>query len=311
MVPFNSRPANLANIYLPSALVSRSFQSHVDFPGRNIEDTRGSHQEDASKTSRNAFPLLSQPQIPRQDITFLLEINPTATHTPSLTMERETSQAQMSPERQPDMEFTAPEQHLFLEKSGTPLLHEEPEPRAPGVSVTSHPALRVRQHKETSARTVPPHPNTNSDSFPASSQTHSRHGYSPRRWPSRVSVLRNKPPQGFPAEQPRASPLGTHRLGPSRDAASRSAAAPAGFAPGARLPAHTTAARKVLSRARGALELPEASAGLQHKGLCADLPCFTGVQCEPAGDGEFQCGPCPPGYSGDGITCEGKAESPL
>lgn len=315
VVPFNSRPANLANIYLPSALVSRSFQTHVDSPGRNIEDAGGSHQEDVSKTSRNVFSLLSQPQMPRQDITFLLERSPTAIHTPSLTMERETSQAQASPEKQPDMEFTAPEKQPFLEKGSdlTPLLHEEPEPRAPGVSVTSHPPVHFKQHKETTARAVPPHPSTNPGSFPASSQPHSRHGYPPRRWPSGVSVLRNKPPQGSPTEQPRASPVPVHPpvppqwLGPSLDAPSRSA----GSAPGARLPAHPTAARRGLSRARGAVELPKSSGGVQHRAVCAELPCFRGVQCQPAVDGELQCGPCPPGYRGDGITCEGKGENPL
>lgn len=214
------------------------------------------------------------------------------------------------------MEFTAPEKQPFVEKrSGTltPLLHEEPEPRAPAVSVTSHPPPHLNQHKETTAQPVPPHPNTNSGSFSARAQTHSRHGYSARRWPSRVAALRIKSAQGFPTEQPRASPLATHVLsphclsGPSLDVASQSVVS----APRERLPAPTTAARKLFSRARGAVELPKPSSGEHHKGVCADLPCFTGVRCELAGDGGVKCGPCPPGYSGDGITCEGKGENPL
>ncbi|XP_071320848.1 von Willebrand factor D and EGF domain-containing protein isoform X2 [Trachinotus anak] len=36
---------------------------------------------------------------------------------------------------------------------------------------------------------------------------------------------------------------------------------------------------------------------------CADLPCFPGVQCEPAVDGGFSCGRCPVGYTGDGRAC--------
>lgn len=39
---------------------------------------------------------------------------------------------------------------------------------------------------------------------------------------------------------------------------------------------------------------------------CADMPCFSGVQCEPTQDGEFKCGRCPFGYTGDGIQCKGK-----
>ncbi|KAG7235396.1 hypothetical protein INR49_002707 [Caranx melampygus] len=41
----------------------------------------------------------------------------------------------------------------------------------------------------------------------------------------------------------------------------------------------------------------------KHLTTCADLPCFPGVQCEPAVDGGFSCGRCPVGYTGDGRTC--------
>ncbi|PNJ49705.1 THBS4 isoform 4 [Pongo abelii] len=35
---------------------------------------------------------------------------------------------------------------------------------------------------------------------------------------------------------------------------------------------------------------------------CDSNPCFRGVQCTDSRDG-FQCGPCPEGYTGNGITC--------
>lgn len=40
-------------------------------------------------------------------------------------------------------------------------------------------------------------------------------------------------------------------------------------------------------------------------------PCFSGVNCTdhppPANITGFDCGPCPSGYSGDGIVCTGKS----
>lgn len=39
---------------------------------------------------------------------------------------------------------------------------------------------------------------------------------------------------------------------------------------------------------------------------CANKPCFPGVPCESTKHQAFKCGPCPYGYSGDGIQCYGK-----
>lgn len=116
MVPLNSRPTHLANIYLPSALVSRSSQSHVDFAGRNIEDAKGSHQEDVLKTSRCVHALLSQTQILRQESPYFLQRKPTVINIPSLTVKRKTSQAHTLSAEKTGMESKAPEKQSFLEK---------------------------------------------------------------------------------------------------------------------------------------------------------------------------------------------------
>lgn len=324
VVPLNSRPANLANIYLPSALVSRSSQSHVGLAGRNTEDARGSHQEDLLKTSRNIYSFLSQTQIPRQKTTYFLERNPTVINTPSLTMKRKTSQAQTLSAKNPDMVSAAPEKQSFLEKrsdSHTFLLHEEPDPRATTVSVTTHTPLRFEQYKSVTTRTVPSHRNTDTSSFfarPHAVQlTRSKYGYSPRKWPSRVAASKTEPSQDFPTEQKRASPSATRLTSPfhlivsSLDTALRGASVPPDFAPQARLPAQTTAARKAYNTAMDHVKLSKNSGGMHQKVVCANMPCFTGVQCELAEEGGFKCGPCPTGYSGDGITCEGKGENPL
>ena len=43
-----------------------------------------------------------------------------------------------------------------------------------------------------------------------------------------------------------------------------------------------------------------------HNG-CSDIQCFEGVECfdKPAPDVGAVCGPCPPGFTGDGEKCAG------
>ncbi|XP_032339824.1 von Willebrand factor D and EGF domain-containing protein [Camelus ferus] len=43
---------------------------------------------------------------------------------------------------------------------------------------------------------------------------------------------------------------------------------------------------------------------------CAESPCFLGVSCVPTTDGHSQCGRCPFGYYGDGISCRAICRHP-
>lgn len=314
-VPLNPKSENLTNVYLPSVLVSRSSQSHVHLAGRNTEDDRGSHQEDVLKTWRNTYSLLSQMQIPRQETTFFLERNPPVINTSSLTMKNETSQARILSAKKNDKKSTEPEKQSFLEKRSDTqsfLLHEERQLRVTSAGVTTHTPLPAKPHKPGTTPTVPSHRNTNASSLFARphivQQPHHKHSYSPRKWPGRAAVSKTKPSTDFPTEQRGASPLATrltspsHSIGPSLGAGPPSAGVP----PGSGVPA-----RKSFHTAMGLVELPKTSGGTHQKAVCANTPCFTGVQCEPGEDGGFKCGSCPSGYSGDGITCEGKGENPL
>lgn len=37
---------------------------------------------------------------------------------------------------------------------------------------------------------------------------------------------------------------------------------------------------------------------------CLSNPCFAGVECSTSTDGSWECGHCPPGYRGNGTSCE-------
>lgn len=313
----NTRLANLTNIYLPSALVSRPSQSHTDVAERNSEDARRSHQE--GKTSRNIYSLLSQTQIPRQQTTYSVERNHTVINTAFFTMKRKISQAQTLSAKIPDMESTVSEKQTSIEKRShthTFPLHEEPDPKTAAVNVTTHTPVHFKQYKPGTRRTIPSHLNTNASSFfarlHAVQQARSRYSSSPRKWPSHITGSKTELSKNLLTEQQKASSLETpltsslHEIGSSLDTAPQSASVLPGPATPARLPAQTAALRKASSVAMDHVELPKPISGSHQKALCGSESCFSGVQCELAKDGGFKCGSCPSGYSGNGITCEGK-----
>ncbi|XP_019472867.1 sushi, nidogen and EGF-like domain-containing protein 1 isoform X1 [Meleagris gallopavo] len=238
-------------------------------------------------------------------------------------MKRKISQPQMLSAKIPDMESTVSEKQTFTVKRShthTSLLHEEPDPKTAAVNVTTPTPVHFKQYKPGTRQTVPSHLNTNASSFFARlhpvQQARSRYSLSPRKWPSQVTGSKTELSKNLPTEQQRASSLETpltsplHEIGFSLDTAPQSASLLPGPAPPARLPAYTKAFRKASSVATDHVELPKPVSGSHQKALCGSTPCFSDVQCELAKDGEFKCGSCPSGYSGNGITCEVQCDPP-
>ncbi|XP_010215300.1 PREDICTED: slit homolog 1 protein-like [Tinamus guttatus] len=187
--------------------------------------------------------------------------------------------------------------------------------------MTTQTPLHFKQSKAVTIRTVSSHLKTNSSSFSTSphavQRIHPKHGYSLRKWLSRVTVSKTEPSRDFGTEQQRTSPLASplpsspHLTASSFDSAPPRVNPPFGPLFRARLLAQTTAIRKGQDIASDQLELPKPTRGTQHQdAFCANTPCFAGVKCEPAKDGAFKCGPCPPGYSGNGTACEVLCDPP-
>ncbi|XP_034642216.1 von Willebrand factor D and EGF domain-containing protein-like [Trachemys scripta elegans] len=315
----------------PSA-VSRSSYSRTDTAERGNIDAKGSYQEKVVIKSRNIYSKLSQAQIPRLEQTYLMTRNPTVTDIQSLILKRRVSHPQASDTRNTDPDSSllqrASSHNKVKIKNSTHdlLLLQEPNPKAATVKMTTQISsdykLNVRSH---AAGTVSPNHDKNTSLL--LTRPHAVQRIQPTfdvslgKRSSRIATTKTKPAHAFRTDQPRTSALTAPLTSSFRLRAPFSGMAPqsANFPilprtfVQARIPEQTTAIRKSYASAVDHLALSKTINGLLHlknKITCANSPCFNRVQCEPAKDGGFKCGHCPPGYNGDGITCQVLCDPP-
>ncbi|XP_067328971.1 von Willebrand factor D and EGF domain-containing protein-like isoform X3 [Anolis sagrei] len=121
-----------------------------------------------------------------------------------------------------------------------------------------------------------------------------------------TSTMQTVSVHGFKVGQPQTSILTTPFTSSFHlKTAFASRIRPAGISSQSRIPGWTALTRRPQSSAPNHLVLsrPIYKSLLVRKITCEDMPCFSGVHCEPTKDEAFKCGPCPTGHSGDGIQC--------
>ncbi|CAI5762530.1 von Willebrand factor D and EGF domain-containing protein-like [Podarcis lilfordi] len=290
--------------------VSRSTQSVTDVPMKVTGDVKVSSTQDDLKKSNNTDSRLSQVHISKPETTFLTARYPITVDIQPLASERVEPWPLASSVKKLLLNSKLFHRRISLDeaKNSTQslLLHHETTHQG-AAQILSH----YKSHAQSLARrNVSTQQKLNTRPH-ADLQTHnSFDGQSFGKKSLGTSHTRSA--LGFKAGRPGTSVLATPLASSSHLKATFSGITPqgpirpAGASTKTRIPVWTSWGRKPHASPANHLGLstPIDKLLLEKKVTCADTPCFSGVLCEPTKDREFRCGPCPFGYSGDGIECQ-------
>ncbi|XP_060128592.1 uncharacterized protein LOC118092273 [Zootoca vivipara] len=287
--------------------VSRSTQSVTDVPVKVPGDVKVSSTQDDIKKSDNTDLRLSQVHISKPETTFLTARYPITVDIQPLASERVEPWPQASSVKKLLLNSKLFHRRISLDeaKNSTQsrLLHYE----------TTHQILsHYKSHAQSLARrNVSTQQKLLVNTRPhADLQTHTSFDGQPYEKNS-LGTSHTRSALGFKAGRPGTSVLATplassHLKVTFSGITPQGSIRPAGASTKTRVPLWTSLGRKPHASPANHLGLstPINRLLLEKKVACAHTPCFSGVLCEPTKSREFKCGPCPFGYSGDGIECQ-------
>ncbi|XP_062974385.1 von Willebrand factor D and EGF domain-containing protein-like [Elgaria multicarinata webbii] len=303
--------------------VSRSSQNLTDIPAKDIGELNVSSTQGGIKKSQKTESEHSHILIPKPEVSFLMARYPITVDIQPPMKERVEPVHHTSAVKKLPLDFKLSGRSFSLNEerntSQSLLLHRNSEAAHQGAAqpfsdyklyLQSHITRNISTRQETNSR-------LSAARLPAVQQTHASFDMLSSRKPSLgISSTQAKSARSFKAEHPRTSvpttPLPFHRKAPFSGIAPLSTSWPDESSAQSRLPGWAALRRKPYASAVNHLTLSKAIniARLNKKVSCADMPCFNAVQCEPTKDGEFKCGSCPSGYSGDGIQCHAFCDPP-
>uniref|UniRef100_A0A670IFZ4 von Willebrand factor D and EGF domains n=2 Tax=Podarcis muralis TaxID=64176 RepID=A0A670IFZ4_PODMU len=290
--------------------VSRSTQSVTDVPMKVTGDVKVSSTQDDLKRSNNTDSRLSQVHISKPETTFLTARYPITVDIQPLASERVEPWPQASSVKKLVLNSKLFHRRISLDeaKNSTQslLLHHETTHQG-AAQILSHYKIHAQSLARRNVSTeqklnTRPHADLQTHtSFDGQSFGKKSLGTSHTR-----SALAFK--AGRPGTSVLATPLATssHLKATFSGITPQGPIRPAGASTKTRVPVWTSLGRKPHASPANHLGLstPIDRLLLEKKVTCADTPCFSGVLCEPTKDRKFRCGPCPFGYSGDGIECQ-------
>ncbi|XP_061464867.1 neurogenic locus notch homolog protein 1-like isoform X3 [Rhineura floridana] len=300
--------------------VSRSTQSLTDVPVKDIGEVKVSSTQGGIKKSQNTELRLSQVHISKPETILHTARYPITVDIQPLTKERVEPLTHASSVKKlllnsklSHRPFSSNEakhitqSHLLHQKGKA--AHQEAAQMLSEYEIyaQSHTRSNVSTQQEINAR---PH---------AVQQIHTSFGtQSSGKQSFGTSTLQAGSAHGFKADHPRTSVLVTPLASSFHLKATFSATAPqgtshpAGGSAKSKATGWTALARKPYASTVNPLVLSTSLNRLllEKKVTCVDTLCFSGVRCESTEHREFRCGPCPFGYSGDGIQCHAFCDPP-